>query len=63
LGGREEGEGRKRRRIKNGKRWRRYTVGQEIYQRCIAIGDGELRLPTRESQMPGKQETTSIPQG
>jgi hypothetical protein len=38
-------------------------VGQEIYQRCIAIGDGELRLPTRESQMPGKQETTSIPQG
>jgi hypothetical protein len=30
--------------------------GQEIEQRCIAMGNEELGLATRNSQMPGKQE-------
>jgi hypothetical protein len=51
LGGREEGEGNKRGRIKYGRRWRRCTEGQEIEQRCIAIGDGEL-VVSRKYQMP-----------
>jgi hypothetical protein len=30
--------------------------GQEIEQRCVAMGDGELGLAIRKSQMPRKQE-------
>jgi len=30
------------------------TEGQEIEQRCVAMGDGELWVVTRKSQMPGK---------
>ena len=56
MGGREEGEGEKRGRIRYGRRWRRCTEGQEIEQRCVAMGDGELGIATRKSQMPGKQE-------
>jgi hypothetical protein len=39
-----------------GRRWGRCTKGQEIEQRCVAMGDGELVVATRKSQMPGKQE-------
>jgi hypothetical protein len=41
LGGREEGEGGKRGRIRYGRRWRRCTEDQEIEQMCVAMGDGE----------------------
>jgi hypothetical protein len=34
----------------------RCTEGQEIEQRCVALGDGKLEVATRKSQMPGKQE-------
>ena len=48
MGGREEGEGKKRGRIRYGRRWRRCTEGQEIEQRCVAMGDGELGVATRK---------------
>ena len=34
----------------------RCTEDQEIEQRYIAVGDGELGVATRKSQMLGKQE-------
>jgi hypothetical protein len=34
----------------------RSKEGQEIEQRCVAMGDGELGLATRKSQTPRKQE-------
>ena len=46
--------GKKRGRIRYGRRWRRYTEGQEIKQRCVAMGDGELGVATRKPQLPGK---------
>jgi hypothetical protein len=63
LGGGEEGEGKKRRRSRYGKRWRRCTEGQEIEQRCVSMGDEELGVATRKSQMPGKQEPPRTPWG
>ena len=48
--------GEKMSRIRYGRRWRRCTEGQEIEQRCVAMGDGELGVATRKPQMPGKQE-------
>jgi hypothetical protein len=56
LRGREEVEGKKRGGIRYGKSWRRYTESQGIEQRCVAMGDGELGVATRKSQMPGEQE-------
>jgi hypothetical protein len=56
LGGREVWEGKKRSRIRYGRIWRRYTEGQEIEQRCVAMGDGEVGVAIRKFQMPGKQE-------
>jgi hypothetical protein len=53
VGGRKEGEGEKRGKIRYG---RRCTEGQEIEQRCVAMGCGELRVATRKSQTPEKQE-------
>ena len=55
-------KGEKRGRIRYGRRWRRCTEGQEIEQRCVAMGDGELGVATRKSQMPGKQEPPRTPQ-
>jgi hypothetical protein len=60
LGGSEEGEG-ERGRIKYGRRWRRCTEGQEIEQRCVAMGNGELGITTRKSPMPGQQELPRSP--
>ena len=37
--------------------------GQEIEQRCVAMGDGELGVATRKSQMPRKQEPPRTPWG
>jgi hypothetical protein len=34
----------------------RCREGQEIEQRCVAMGHGELGVATRKSQMGGKQE-------
>ena len=69
MGGVEGEGGRKRRgrekgnRIRCGRGWRRSTEGQEIEQRCVAVGDGELGVATRKSQMPGKQEVPRIQRG
>jgi hypothetical protein len=59
----DDEEGEKRVRIRYGRRWRRCTEGQEIEQRCIAMGDGELGVATRKSQMLGKQEPPRPPWG
>ena len=56
MGGREEGEGKKRGRIRYGRRCRRCTESQEIVQGCVSIGDEELGLATRKTLRPGKQE-------
>jgi hypothetical protein len=55
LGGREEGEGKEGAGSGVG-RDREMFRDQEIEQRCIAMGGGELGLVTRKAQMPGKQE-------
>jgi hypothetical protein len=46
-----------------GRKWRRCTEGQKIEQRCIAMGDGDLGVAIRKSQMQGKQECPRTPQG
>ena len=69
MGGVEGEGGRKRRgrekgnRIRCGRRWGRSTEGQEIEQRCVAVGDGELGVATRKSQIPGKQEPPRTQRG
>jgi hypothetical protein len=52
LGGRKEkkGEGG---RIMNGRRSGSCTEKQEVKQSFVALGDVELRVATRKSQMPG----------
>ena len=62
MEGREEGERKRRGRIRYGRRWRKYTEGQEIEQRCVAMGDGEVGVAIRKFQMPGKQEPPRTPQ-
>jgi hypothetical protein len=54
-GGGEEG------RIRYGRRWKRCIEIQEIEQRCVAMGDRELWVATRKSQMPGNQEPPRTP--
>jgi hypothetical protein len=34
----------------------RSSEGQGIEWNCVAVGDGELGVASRKSQMPGKQE-------
>ena len=34
----------------------RCAEGQEVEQRCVAMGDGELEVATSKSQVLGKQE-------
>jgi hypothetical protein len=58
----EERRGAMRGRIRYGRRWR-CTEGQEFEQRYVAMGDEELGVATRKSQMPGKQEPLKTPQG
>jgi hypothetical protein len=62
LGGKEE-RGGKSGRIGYGKIWRRCTEGQEIEQRCVGMGDGDLGVATRKSQKTGKQEPPKTPWG
>jgi hypothetical protein len=49
-------------RIRYGKK-RRFTEGQEIEQRYVVEGDGELGVDTRKSEMPGKQKVPRTQQG
>ena len=63
LGRREKRESEKWGRIRYGRRQGRYTKCQEIEQMNVAMGDGKLGVATRNSQMPGKQETPSTQQG
>ena len=63
MGGREGGEEKKRGRIRYGRRWRRCTEGQEIEQSYVAVGDRELGVANRKSQIPGKQEPPRTPWG
>ena len=59
--GRERGKGRKRGgKIRCEKSLGRSTEGQEIEPCCVAVGDGELEVATRKSQMPGTQEIPRI---
>jgi len=51
------GRGERGSRIRCGRRWRRYTEGEEIEQGFEAMRDGDLRVAIRKTQMPGKQET------
>ena len=54
--GRERGGGGKRvSKFRSGRRWGRSAKSQEIERRCGAMEDGQLRVATRKSQMPGKQ--------
>ena len=62
LGQKRGGEAKQRGRIRYGMRWR-CIVGQEIEQRCVTMGGGELGVATRKCQMPEKQEPPSTPQG
>jgi hypothetical protein len=39
------------------------TEGQNIEQRCVAMGNRELRIATIKSHMPGKQEPPRTPLG
>jgi hypothetical protein len=49
---REEREG----RIRYGRRLGRCTEGQDIEQRLVAMGNGQLGLAKGKSQMPGKHK-------
>ena len=49
-------------RIRYGRRWR-CTEGQEIEQRYVVVGDGELGVATRKSQLAGKQEPPRTSRG
>ena len=39
------------------------TEGQELQSRCVAVGERELGVATRKSQMPGTQEVPRTQQG
>ena len=58
---REEVKGEKMGRIRYERRWRQCTEGQEIEQRCVAIGKWGTGIATRKSQMPGKQKPPRTP--
>jgi hypothetical protein len=66
IKGRRGREGPRRERGGGGKMWlrircrriqERSTEGQKIEHSCAAVGDGDLGVATRKSQMPGKQES------
>jgi len=50
--------GKIREMIRCGRRYGRNKEGQEIEQKCVAVGDGELVLATRKIQILGKQEAS-----
>jgi hypothetical protein len=49
--------------VRDGRRLGRITEGQEFEWRCVAVGDRELGVATRKSQMAGNQEVPRIQQG
>jgi hypothetical protein len=50
-------------RNRYGRRQGRGKDGQEIKQRYIAMGERELEVATRKSQMPGKQDAPRAHRG
>ena len=66
MGRKEEEEGKTGARIRYGRRWV-WSGGckesQVIEQRYVAMGDGELGVATKKTQMPGKQEAPRTQQG
>ena len=62
MGGRKEGK-EKGGGLKYRRRWGKSTEGQEFERSCVAVGDGELGIATRKSQMPRKQEAPRTQQG
>jgi hypothetical protein len=63
LGRKRRGGGKKGERIRYGRRWGRYTKGQEIEHKCVAMGDGVLGEANRKSKVSGNQETLGNPWG
>ena len=61
MRGREEGKGKRRGRIRYVQRPGRCAEGEAIKQKCVEMGDGELGVATRKSQMPEKQDPPRIP--
>ena len=55
MGGREEMEGKGVGRIRYGKRQERSTEGQEIEQKYVAVGDGELEVPLESPRCQGSR--------
>ena len=65
MGRTEEGEGKRRAGSGMGgvRGPGRSTEGQDIEQRCVAMGDGDLGVATRKSQKSGKQVVPRTQQG
>jgi hypothetical protein len=51
-------EGKREGMSRCGRSQRWSTEGQEIEQRYVAMGVGEMGVATRKSQMPGKEEAS-----
>ena len=45
------------------RRWERNTEGQEFERRRVEVGEGELGVAIRKSQIPGAQEVPRTQQG
>ena len=56
LGRKEEWDGKVGGHFRYGRRWGRNTEDQEFESRYIAVGEGDLEVATRKSQMVGTQE-------
>jgi hypothetical protein len=64
LGGREEAEGKGvGGLIQIWEEMGGNTKGQEFERKCVAVGEGELGVTSRMSQMPGTQEVPRTHQG
>ena len=59
MGGRKEGK-EKGGGLKYRRRWGRSTETQEFERSCVAVGEGELGIATRKSQMLGTQESLDL---
>jgi hypothetical protein len=63
LGRKRRGGGGKQGKSRYGRRWKRCIEDQEIEHSCVATRHGKLKVATRKSQMPKKQEPPRIPWG
>ena len=62
LGGRKEGR-EKRGWFTHRSRWGRSTKCQKFHRRCLAVGEAELGVATRKSQILEVQEVSRTQQG